>query len=216
MKGRKDILYSNVLPGSDSHQKQENRSFQKPIQVKKPLDRSPSVSIDSLAETSVISRGRIAIFMNAGSLFYAALQLGITIDYSKLLAYLTDGDRLLRCFFYTGVDPDNDKQQGFLLWLRRNGYRVIAKELTQYADGSKKANVAVEIAVDMLSLVDHYDTAVLINSDGSLAYAVDAVSYKGVRVEVVGLRSITSESLIQIADRYIDLGQIKEQIQKAH
>jgi len=49
--------------------------------------------------------------------------------------------------FYTGVDRTNDKQQGFLLWMRRNGYRVIAKDLVQLPDGSKKANLDVEIAV---------------------------------------------------------------------
>jgi uncharacterized LabA/DUF88 family protein len=63
-------------------------------------------------------------------------------------------------------------------------------------------------------LVGSYDTAVLVSGDGDLAYAVDAVSYRGVRVEVVSLRSMTSDSLINVADRYIDLDNIKESIQK--
>jgi uncharacterized LabA/DUF88 family protein len=161
------------------------------------------------------NRGRVAIFIDGSNLFYAALQLGIEIDYSKLLCRLTAGSRLLRSFFYTGVDPTNEKQQGFLLWMRRNGYRVIAKDLVQLPDGSKKANLDVEIAVDMISLVGAYDTAILVSGDGDLAYAVDAVSYRGVRVEVVSLRSMTSDSLINVADRYIDLDHIKEDIQKA-
>ena len=99
--------------------------------------------------------------------------------------------------------------------MRRNGYRVITKELVQLPDGSKKANLDVEIAVDMLSLVGCYDTAVLVSGDGDLAYAVDAVSYRGIRVEVVSLRSMTSDSLINVADRYIDLEGIKTDIQKA-
>jgi uncharacterized LabA/DUF88 family protein len=99
--------------------------------------------------------------------------------------------------------------------MRRNGYRVIAKDLIQLPDGSKKANLDVEIAVDMIALVGCYDTAILVSGDGDLAYAVDAVSYRGVRVEVVSLRSMTSDSLINVADRYIDLDSIKEDIQKA-
>ena len=98
--------------------------------------------------------------------------------------------------------------------MRRNGYRVIAKDLVQLPDGSKKANLDVEIAVDMMALVSAYDTAILVSGDGDLAYAVDAVSYRGARVEVVSLRSMTSDSLINVADRYIDLDQIKEDIQK--
>ena len=160
------------------------------------------------------NRGRVAIFIDGSNLFYAALQLGVEIDYSKLLYRLTGGSRLLRSFFYTGVDRTNEKQQGFLLWMRRNGYRVIAKDLVQLPDGSKKANLDVEIAVDMMALVGAYDTAVLVSGDGDLAYAVDAVSYRGARVEVVSLRSMTSDSLINVADRYIDLDQIKEDIQK--
>jgi uncharacterized LabA/DUF88 family protein len=160
------------------------------------------------------NRGRVAIFIDGSNLFYAALQLGVEIDYTKLLYRLTAGARLLRAFFYTGVDRTNEKQQGFLLWMRRNGYRVIAKDLAQLPDGSKKANLDVEIAVDLMALVGSFDTAVLVSGDGDLAYAVDAVSYRGARVEVVSLRSMTSDSLINVADRYIDLDQIREDIQK--
>lgn len=160
------------------------------------------------------NRGRVAIFIDGSNLFYAALQLGIEIDYTKLLVRLTNGSKLLRAFFYTGVDRSNEKQQGFLLWMRRNGYRVIAKDLVQLPDGSKKANLDVEIAVDLMSLVGSFDTAVIVSGDGDLAYAANAVSYRGARVEVVSLRSMTSDSLINVADRYVDLDQIKEDIQK--
>ncbi len=166
------------------------------------------------AQQVLENRGRVAIFVDGSNLFYAALQLNIEIDYTKLLARLTGGSRLLRSFFYTGVDRTNEKQQGFLLWMRRNGYRVIAKDLVQLPDGSKKANLDVEIAVDMMALVGSYDTAVLVSGDGDLAYAVDAVSYRGVRVEVVSLRSMTSDSLINVSDRYIDLENVKDEIQK--
>lgn len=167
-------------------------------------------------EQVLSNRGRVAIFIDGSNLFYAAMQLGIEIDYTKLLCRLTAGSRLLRSFFYTGVDRANEKQQGFLLWMRRNGYRVIAKDLVQLPDGSKKANLDVEIAVDMMALVGSYDTAVLVSGDGDLAYAVDSVSYRGVRIEVVSLRAMTSDSLINVADRYIDLEHIKEDIQKNH
>jgi uncharacterized LabA/DUF88 family protein len=163
-----------------------------------------------------LDRGRIAIFVDGSNLFYAAMQLGIEVDYTKLLQRLTAGSPLLRAFFYTGVDRSNEKQQGFLLWMRRNGYRVVTKDLVSLPDGSKKANLDVEIAVDLLKLTGSYDTAVLVSGDGDLAYAVNAVSYQGVRVEVVSLRSMTSDSLINVADCYIDLDSIRETIQKNH
>lgn len=172
---------------------------------------------ESYDENSVLknlNRGRVAIFIDGANLFYAALQLGIEIDYSKLLCRLTGGARLLRAFFYTGCDRTNEKQQGFLLWMRRNGYRVVSKDLVQLPDGTRKANLDVEIAVDLLTLAGYYDTAVLVSGDGDLAYAVKAISYRGARVEVMSLRSITSDSLIDVADCYIDLDSIKEEVQK--
>jgi uncharacterized LabA/DUF88 family protein len=173
--------------------------------------------LDASSNSSIcdrLNRGRVAIFIDGSNLFYAALHLGIEIDYTKLLCCLTGNARLLRAFFYTGIDRTNEKQQGFLLWMRRNGYRVVTKDLIQFPDGSKKANLDVEIAVDMMLLADHFDTAILVSGDGDLACAVDAVTYRGVRVEVVSLRSMTSDSLINVADYYIDLDSIKQNIQK--
>jgi uncharacterized LabA/DUF88 family protein len=174
------------------------------------FERYPIFSPKQFLET----RGRVAIFIDGANLFYAAYQLGIEIDYLKLLCRLTDGARLLRCFFYTGTEPTNEKQQRFLLWMRRNGYRVVDKEVTQLPDGSKKADLDVEIAVDLMALADFYDTAVLVSGDGDLAYAVNAISYRGVRVELVSLRSMTSDDLLNLCDRYIDLESIKGDIQK--
>ncbi len=154
------------------------------------------------------------MFIDGANLFYAALQLGIELDYSRLLTALVDKAQLMRAFFYTGVDNSNEKQQGFLMWMRRNNYRVIAKPLSQMPDGSKKTNLDVEMAVDMLTLAEHYDTAVLVSGNGNLARAVDAVSYRGVRIEIVSLRTMTSDGLINMADRYIDLETLQPTIQK--
>jgi uncharacterized LabA/DUF88 family protein len=157
---------------------------------------------------------RIAIFIDASNLFYGANQLGCEVDYRKLLVRMTQGRSLLRAYFYTGVDPQNDKQRGFLLWLHRNGYRVIAKDLITMPDQSKKANLEVEMAIDMIGLCRYCDTVVLLSGNGDLAYALNQVSYKGVQVEVVGLRSMVSESLLSVADRYVDLADIRTEIQK--
>ncbi len=158
---------------------------------------------------------RVVIFIDGANLFYSALKLGIEVDYAKLLCHLTQGRRLVRAYFYTGVDPQNEKQQGFLLWMRRNGYRVVTKDLMQLPDGSKKADLDVEIAVDMMTLSHHCDTMVLLSGDGDLAYAVNHVTYRGVQVEVVGLRSMTNEHLIAVADRYCDLERLKSDVQKS-
>lgn len=160
-------------------------------------------------------RGKITIFIDGNNLFHAARSVGVEIDYAKFLNFLRGNSPLLRAFFYTGVDEKAERQQGFLLWMRRNGYRVVEKELKTYADGTKKANLDVEIAVDMLSLADKYDTAVLVSGDEDFAYAINAVAYKGVRVELAGFRSNTSPRLIDVADQFIELDAHIDEITKA-
>ncbi len=159
-------------------------------------------------------RGRVAVFIDGNNLFHAARFHTIDIDYNKLLRLLLGDGRLLRAFFYTGVDAGAERQQGFLLWMRRNGFRVVQKELKTFYDGTRKANLDVEIAVDMLSLAGRYDTAVLVSGDEDFVYAVNAVAYKGCRVEVAGFRSNTAPRLIDVADFFIDLGDIAELIRK--
>ena len=159
-------------------------------------------------------RGRVAVFIDGNNLFHAARFHNIDIDYNKLLRVLLGDGRLLRAFFYTGVDAGAERQQGFLLWMRRNGFRVIQKELKTFYDGTRKANLDVEIAVDMLSLAGKYDTAVLVSGDEDFVYAVNAVAYKGCRVEVAGFRSNTAPKLIDVADFFIDLGEISELVRK--
>lgn len=159
-------------------------------------------------------RGRVAVFIDGNNLFHAARFHNIDIDYNKLLRVLLGDGRLLRAFFYTGVDTNAERQQGFLLWMRRNGFRVIQKELKTFYDGTRKANLDVEIAVDMLSLAGRYETAVLVSGDEDFVYAVNAVAYKGCRVEVAGFRSNTAPKLIDVADYFIDLGEIAEKVRK--
>jgi uncharacterized LabA/DUF88 family protein len=159
-------------------------------------------------------RGRVAVFIDGNNLFHAARFHNIDIDYNKLLRVLLGDGRLLRAFFYTGVDVGAERQQGFLLWMRRNGFRVVQKELKTFYDGTRKANLDVEIAVDMLSLAGRYDTAVLVSGDEDFVYAVNAVAYKGCRVEVAGFRSNTAPKLIDVADYFIDLGEIADKVRK--
>ena len=72
----------------------------------------------------------------------------------------------------------------------------------------------VEMAVDMLMLGNYCDTLVLLSGTGDLNYAVDTLSYRGVKIELFSLRANTNEQLINLADRFIDLNDIKDLIQK--
>lgn len=160
------------------------------------------------------SSDRIAIFIDGSNLFYAASHLNIEVDYRRLLSTLVRDRRLLRAYFYTGVDPQNEKQRGFLLWLNRHGHRVVSKELAQLPDGSRKANMHVEMAVDMMRISEYCSTLTLLGGDGNLAYALQVLAQRGTTIEVVSLQSMTSDSLIDLADSYTDLADLRDEIKR--
>ena len=175
-------------------------------------NRAPN--FQSIAHPVYQNSDRIAIFIDGSNLFYAASHLNIEVDYRRLLTALVGGRRLLRAYFYTGVDPQNEKQRGFLLWLNRHGHRVVSKELAHLPDGSRKANMHVEMAVDMMRISEYCSTLTLLGGDGNLAYALQVLSQRGISLEVVSLQSMTSDSLIDLADVYTDLADLRDKIKR--
>lgn len=182
-------------------------------------EQTPPLFPEELDETDVpmgLHRERLMIFIDGANLFYAASQMGVEIDYAKLLKYLQQQNNLISAFFYTGVDPSNLRQQAFLTWMQRNGYRVVTKDVVLNASGSKRvSSMNVEIAVDMMRFAQDCDTEIVISGDGDLSYAVNAVSYLGTRVEVIALRSMTHDRLVAVADNFIDILSIRDEIQKS-
>lgn len=175
-------------------------------------NRAPN--FQSTAQPVYQNSDRIAIFIDGSNLFYAASHLNIEVDYRRLLTTLVGGRRLLRAYFYTGVDPQNEKQRGFLLWLNRHGHRVVSKELAHLPDGSRKANMHVEMAVDMMRISEYCSTLTLLGGDGNLSYALQVLSQRGISLEVVSLQSMTSDSLIDLADVYTDLADLRDDIKR--
>lgn len=176
------------------------------------LDR-PAVDADQLGFPPYFEK--VALFIDLGNLYFAARKLGIRVDYTRMVEALTKGRRLLRSFAYAGVDPQNPESQGYLTWMKRHGFRVVTKHLRRFPDGTVKANLDVELAIDMLMIAPHIDTAVLVSGDGDFVRLVEAVQFKGVRVEVVGLAEMTAMALIDVADTFTELSELVPAIQMA-
>lgn len=163
-------------------------------------------------------RGTVCIFIDGNNLFHAARGVNVEVDYARMLEFLVDDDRLIRAIFYTGVkygdDDQTARQQGFLYWMRRNGYRVVEKELKRTGDGGYRADVSVELATDMLTLAHAYDTAILVSGSDEYCYLINAVARAGSRVEVAMFRSSVSQRLIECSDAFVDLEQEVDAIAK--
>lgn len=153
---------------------------------------------------------RTALFVDLSNVYYGAKEAGITVDYRKLLVDLTGDRSLVRAYAYTGVDPENEGQKAFQQFLRDAGYKVVAKEVRRFADGGMKANLDIELVVDLIRLAPRLDAAVIVSGDGDFAPAIRAVQEMGVRVEVAGFRRTTSADLLEVADEYRDLARLAD------
>lgn len=178
--------------------------------------------------------------------------LGFQIDFRELLKAFTGEDgSLVRAYYYTGefdadsiehyinlhnpLQPESmhqemrarlQKDRGFHRWLNRNGYNVVTKGVRVFknADGeiAVKANVDIELAVDMLTIADRVDKVVLVSGDGDFVPLIEAVAAKGVRVVVVSTQNRraqangyrASDLLIDAADEYIAIEKLRSRIER--
>ncbi len=147
----------------------------------------------------------VAIFVDVANMYYAARGQDVDVDYVALLKHATKGRDLIRAYAYSGLDPQNENQRKFLDFLAKNGYKVVQQGHPQVRRRAVKANLDIELVVDLFRLADRMDIAVIVSGDGDFASAIRALQDKGVRCEVISFRPNTSSDLIAVADEFMDI-----------
>ncbi|MDE2571633.1 MAG: NYN domain-containing protein [bacterium] len=202
--------------------------------------------------------GRTAIFIDGWNFARVTYEgLGIRVDFRRLLALLCAGTSLVRARYYIGEwseesyalyaaarrargltvehpDPAEAErrrrdQQGFIRMLNRNGYQVVRRGMRVHVDGTVKAEIGIDLAVDALWMADHCDRAVLVMGDSEYVPLVHALTLRGVRVVVAGSQSNwaynhsadhprpfpgrASDDLLDAADEFIELREAAREIE---
>jgi uncharacterized LabA/DUF88 family protein len=161
------------------------------------------------------AKGKVYIFIDVENVFYSQRNLGWKISYEKLMKYFKKECEEVKCFAYSGLDENNTKQKKFLDMLEINGYVVrtkIVKKINLGHDKYKwKSNLDVELALEMLELVDKYDTAILMSGDSDFATPLDKIRQKRKRVIVMSTRGRVAKELLERA-KYIDIRKLKKEI----
>ncbi len=147
----------------------------------------------------------VAMFVDVANMYYAARGQDVDVDYVALLKHATKGRDLIRAYAYTGLDPENENQRKFIDFLGKNGYKPVVKDIRKFGDGRMKANLDIELVVDLFRLADRMDIAVIVSGDGDFAPAIKALQDKGVRCEVISFKPNTSSDLIAVADEFMDI-----------
>lgn len=162
---------------------------------------------------------RIAVFLDGSNNFYTQKKLGWHIDAEKLLDYCKGFGDVVEAIYYSGSTPGIN-QKKYLDKLAYIGYSLVTKPVkTMYdhetAQTIQKANLDIEIVLDMFNMVDRYDVAVLISGDGDFERAIQQLKSKGKEAKVISTRGCVASELVHaVGINYIDLLAIREEVER--
>jgi uncharacterized LabA/DUF88 family protein len=151
---------------------------------------------------------RVGVFVDAANIELACDRLRARFDWRKILDMVTKDRLLVRAIAYSPVHDDpgvSIETQRFVEPFLDKGFKVVTKPLKRFADGTIKANVDIELALDIIEMLDRLDVVVLASGDGDFQRLVEVIQAKGIRVEVLSVGASTAANLRHAADKFIDL-----------
>jgi uncharacterized LabA/DUF88 family protein len=114
-----------------------------------------------------------------------------------------DGDEVMRLNAYVALDeeravsdPNYKTTLNFILTLRDLGFKAVEKAIRWYTDDSGrtygKANLDMEMGLDIVSQSDRLDLIYLFTGDGDFCSVVTMAQNKGCRVELVAFANVSA------------------------
>lgn len=165
---------------------------------------------------------KITVFIDGANFFFMQKEdLKWFADPKKILTYLEKYGEIEDAFYYIGRDlPPEAKQDAFLKALPEMGYSLVTKQIKTMFDSKtgktkKKANLDIEIVLDMFNTINHYDMAVLVSGDGDFERALRLLKARGKKYMVIATEKFVARELREVAGRhYIDFKDIKDEVEK--
>jgi uncharacterized LabA/DUF88 family protein len=154
---------------------------------------------------------RVGVFVDVANLIYSARSLRVNIDFGHLLDFLRGNRRLARAQAYAPTNPEPGADQIFLSAVKGLGYRITTKNYKTFSSGAKKADLDLDLCMDIVRLVDAkaLDTVVLVSGDSDFLPLLDYCADHGVRVEVAAFDDAASMILRQSCDLFINLSLVE-------
>jgi uncharacterized LabA/DUF88 family protein len=149
---------------------------------------------------------KVAIFVDVQNIYYTTKQsYQRHFNYSAFWAQATANRMVVGAFAYA-IDKGDKKQQGFQNILRQIGFEVKLKPYIQRSDGSAKGDWDVGITLDVIEYADKADIIILLSGDGDFDLLLNKINATySITTEVYGVLSLTSPSLINSANRFIEI-----------
>lgn len=159
------------------------------------------------------------LFIDGQNLFHGSKHFDpdFDVDLVELVAELGDGRDVIRSYYFDSYKPENrgDKEP-FYTFLETNGFRVDAKPLRDRDGTYVEKGADIGLATEMIArgFNDSYDVAVLVTGDDDFSRAVRYVQDQGKTVEVASFSANLSSNLKRVADAYVELDEIAEDIRQ--
>ena len=125
------------------------------------------------------------------------------VDLKKLISYFEQMGTVEDAYYYTGIRyPLSEKAHMFLNSIPDFGYVLISKPVKEINDNGTfrlKANLDVEIVLDMFNTIDSYDCAVLVSGDSDFERALQLLRARGKKIIVLSTSTMVSREIRAIA-----------------
>ncbi|MFH1287138.1 MAG: NYN domain-containing protein [bacterium] len=150
----------------------------------------------------------LAIFIDYSNLFIGLRNQNKEIDLTVLREYLSAGRKLLECYIYIAINPNQPETSHELIsQLNEAGFSVKQKIAKVFPNGSLKCDTDIEMALDILDFVEKAkpDIIVLVTGDSDFIPLVEKLKSQGIRIEIASFKGIISRELKDSASGYIDI-----------
>ncbi len=134
------------------------------------------------------------------------------VRYDKFLNYLREKHgEPFKAVCFVPYNPEDQHRKRLIDALALMGYRVVTKQIKHLPDGSVKANMDLEICLEVIKASNYLETIILVTGDGDFVPLVEELNRKGCRVITIGpMKGATSLELIRVSDEYHNLNEIEE------
>ena len=149
---------------------------------------------------------RVGVFIDTQNLYHSAKHLyKARVNFAKILEEAVGGRTLVRAIAYV-ISTDTGEEKSFFEALTKIGIETKVKDLQVFADGAKKADWDVGLAIDAVKLAPKLDTVVIASGDGDFVPLIEYLDlHEGCQVEVISFGKSSSAKLKEAAHAFTDM-----------
>jgi uncharacterized LabA/DUF88 family protein len=148
---------------------------------------------------------RVGVFIDTQNLYHSAKHLyKARVNFGNILEEAVGGRLLVRAIAYV-ISTESGEETNFFGALTKMGIETKVKDLQIFADGAKKADWDVGIAVDAIKLAPQLDTVVIVSGDGDFVPLIQYLDMHGIQVEVISFGKSSSGKLKEATHAFTDM-----------